>query len=147
MLSVIFILPFLLGCKEKEYTGIKLAVEKDESGELTETDPSVLYETAIANKKDCVFYIGDEMCADCKKLKPQLEAWVKAKKGKIYYIKIQSINAENIHYLEDATVGYYQWAEGDSVPATYFFTQGEVAFKGISHDTMTLLTKYVTVVE
>ena len=147
LFGTLLIIPFLLGCKEKEYTGLKLVVEKDDSGLLADADPTVMYEVAVTNKKDCVFYIGDEGCSACKKLKPQLEAWVKAYKGRIYYIQLSSITSENFHYLIDATVGYYEYKEGDSVPATYFFTYGEVAFKGTSDDTMSFLTKYVTVEE
>ncbi len=148
ILTLLLTLPFLVGCKEPEYNGYKLKVEKDESGELTLADPNILYETAITNKKECVFYIGDDTCSACQKLKPQLEAWVKAFKGKIYYIPLESITTENVQKMYDATTddtGYYQWGDDSSVPTTYFFSAGFVVFRGGSTDTMTLLNRYVTV--
>ena len=150
LLSIIFILPFLLGCKEKEYTGFKLTLEKDESGELTLADPNTLYDVAITNEKDCAFYIGDDACSSCQKLKPQLEAWVKAYKYRIYYIPVSSITEENVQKLYDATVaavGYYQWAEDSSVPTTYFFSAKTVVFRGGADNTVNFLLKYVNVNE
>ena len=147
LLTAVFILPFLLGCKDKGYTGRKITLEKDESGKLTEVDPSVMYDVVVTNEKDAVFYIGDETCSACQKLKPQLESWVKVNKGKIYYIPVGSITNENMHYLIDSTVGYYEWKENDAVPITYFFMEGAVVMQTTYDNTMNFLMKYVTVEE
>ena len=147
VLTVLFILPFLLACKEKPYDGPKITVEKDDSGALTEVEPITMFEVAFTNKIDSIFYIGDDSCSACQKLKPQLEAWVQVYKGKIYYIPFQSITSENVQYIYDSTVGYYQWAEDSSIPATYFFMQGEVIIKGSSDNTMNFIKKYVAVQE
>ena len=143
LLSVLFAIPFLIGCKNEEYTGYKLTLEKDESGVLTEATPDTLYEVAITNQLDCAFYIGDESCAACQKLKPQLEAWVKAYKQKIYYIPVGNITSENIQKLYDATVGYYQYTEKTGLPTTYFFSAATVVFRGDSTNTMNFFIKYV----
>ena len=143
ILSVLFILPFLIGCKEKEYDGYKFTLESDTSGELTLADPSILYQKAITDQIDCVFYIGDEACVACQKLKPQLENYVKAYELKIYYIPVGSITEENVSYLYDATMGMYQWANNSSVPTTYFFAYGEVILRGNAENTVEYLVKYV----
>lgn len=143
VLSILFILPFLLGCKEKEYNGFKFTLETDTSGELTLADPTVLYQKAITEQIDCVFYIGDDTCSACQKLKPQLEAFVKAYELKIYYVPVNSITEENVSYLYDATTGTYQWAENSTVPTTYFFAYGEVVLRGSANNTVDYLLKYV----
>lgn len=147
IVRLFMVLPFLMGCKDREYSGTKIVVEKDESGALTEVTPDVMYDVASVQKKDCVFYIGDDSCEACQKLKPQLEGWVKYYKGKIYYVNIASVTEENLHYLYDATVGYYEWSEGSSIPATYLFKEGSVVIRGYVDDTMNLINKFVTVEE
>ena len=144
LLTVLFVLPFLLGCKDKEYTGYKLTLESDESGELTSADPQTLYQKAITDGIDCVFYIGDDNCAGCQKLKPQLVDYVKAYKLKIYYIPVNVITDENVSYLNDATTeGPYTWGDNQSVPATFFFSSKVVMFRGDDTTTMNFLMKYV----
>lgn len=144
-LKTILFIPFLLGCATKQYTGVKIVVEYDDSGELTVSNPQEMYDVAITNEKSSIFYIGDDSCKACAKLKPQLESWVKAYKGKIYYIALNSITSENIQYLYDATEGYYQWSDSVGIPATYFFMEKEVAMKGDSSTTMNYLLNYVEV--
>ena len=143
VLSVLFILPFLLGCKEKEYTGFKLTLENDESGELTSADPNLLFEKAITDGIDCAFYIGDDSCSACQKLKPQIESWAKVYKKKVCYVPVASITESNVQKLYDATVGYYSWAEDSSVPATFFFSEKQVVFRGDSTNTMNFFVKYI----
>lgn len=144
LLAVLFVIPFLLGCKEKEYNGYKLTLEADESGELTLSDPQTLYQKAITDGIDCVFYIGDNMCSGCQKLQPQLEDWVKAYKQKIYYIPLNEITNENVSYLNDATnTEPYKWEDNQSVPATFFFSQKYVMYRGDDTSTMNFLNKYI----
>ena len=144
LLTVLFVIPFLLGCKEQEYTGYKLTLEADESGELTLANPQLLYEKAITDGIDCIFYIGDGSCTACQKLKPQLEGYVKAYKQKIYYIPLNTITEENVSYLNDATTdGGYTWGDSPNVPTTYFFSKKYVVFKGNYDTTMNFLMKYV----
>ena len=146
LLTVLFILPFLLGCKDKEYTGYKLTLESDESGELTSADPQTLYQKAITDGIDCVFYIGDDNCGGCQKLKPQLVDYVRAHKLKIYYIPVNVITDENVSYINDATTDSpYTWGDNQSVPATFFFSQKYVMFRGDDTTTMNFLMKYVNI--
>ena len=147
LIPLLLVVPFLFGCKEKKYTGPKITVERNETGELVDATPETMFSVAHENKTDSVFYIGDETCAACKQLKPQLEAWVKAYNGTIYYIKFNTITSENMQNLYDATEGYYKWSESTPVPVTYFFMQGEVIVQGDSTNTMKFLNKYVTVAE
>ena len=147
VLSVLFILPFLLGCNKKETNTYKFTLESDESGELTLSDPSEMYQKAKTDKIDCVFYIGDDSCSACQKLKPQLTDFVKAYKLKIYYIPLTSITEENVSYLYDATMGPYQWAENSSVPTTYFFAYGDVIFRAGYDNTVKYLLKNVNLGE
>jgi len=144
ILTVLFVIPFLLGCKEQEYTGYKLTLESDESGELTLADPETLYQKAITDGIDCVFYIGDDTCGACLKLKPQLKGYVEYYKLKIYYIPLNTITTENVSYINDATTdSLYTWGDNQSVPATYFFSQKCVVFRGDGENTMNFLMKYV----
>ena len=147
ILNVLFILPFLLGCKEKEYTGYRFTLESDESGELTLSDPQTLYQKAKTDQIDCVFYIGDDTCSACQKLKPQLTDFVKAYKLKIYYVPVSTITEENVSYLYDATMGPYQWGENSTVPTTYFFAYGDVILRGDSTNTIEYLLNYVNLGE
>lgn len=148
ILATLFVLPFLLGCnRNQEYTGYKLTVERDESGELTESTPEELYENAITNNKDCIYYIGDDNCSSCQKLKPQLIAWTTMYKGKIYSIPLNMITNENVEKINDATVGYYDWSKNQSIPAVFFFGSGTVVFRGDDTNTMNFLNKYVQVQE
>ncbi len=144
LLAVLFVIPFLLGCKEKEYKGYKLTLEADESGELTLSNPEELYQKAITEGIDCAFYIGDDMCSGCQKLKPQLVDWIKAYKQKIYYIPVNMITNENVSYLNDATnTEPYKWSDNQSVPATFFFSQKYVMYRGDDSSTMNFLNKYI----
>ena len=147
LIPLLLVVPFLFGCKEKEYTGPKIIVERNESGELVDATPETMFNKAFTDKVSSVFYIGDDSCAACAKLKPQLEAWVKYYKGTIHYIKVETITSETIQYLYDSTVGEYQWAESSAIPATYFFMEGYVITKKDGYETMEYLNKYVAVAD
>ena len=140
-------IPFLLACSNKKssYNGPKINVARNESGSLVTTTPEEMYSLVVDDKADAVFYIGDDLCAACATLKPQLIDWVKVYKGTIYYISLNEITESNINYVSSATEGYYQWTEKSTVPAVYFFMQGEVIFCADQTNAMDYLLTYVEV--
>ena len=145
-LALLFI-PFLVACStnNKEYDGEKITLEYVENGGLIETTPEELYNIAQTKLAGSVFLIGDESCSSCVTLKTSMEAWAYHYHAILYYLPIKNITTDNVHYLIDATPGYYQYEEGEEVPITYFFMMGEVALKGNEETTITYLNRYVTV--
>ena len=142
---LLIVVPFLFSCTKRQYTGPKLHVEYNESGALIEVLPDDMFERAFTNKIDSIYYIGDDSCTACQKLKPQLNAWCEVNHGAIYYIPLNTITDENEHYIVDSTVGYYCWEDKKVVPTVYFFMQGEVILGGDSSNTMKFLIEKVEV--
>lgn len=140
-------IPFLTGCNvDRPYDGPKLKIEYSEAGEVIECTPDFLYQHAITDEVDSIYYIGDDLCIACQQLKPQLNAWCNVYKGAIYYIPISNITEDNMHFLIDATVGqHYEWSDKDPVPAVYFFMETNVLFRGDGENTMNYLNRYVEV--
>ena len=143
---LLLVVPFLFACKEKPYTGPKMHVEYNESGELIDAVPETMFQKGFTDKVDSIYYIGQDGCSACDKLKPQLSAWCEVNKGAIYYIQVSSITPENEHYISDSTVGYYSWDDRKVTPTVYFLMQGEVVFAGDETNTMSFLMKKVDVV-
>ncbi len=145
-LTFLFI-PFLVGCSigEHEFDGEKIMLEYVENGGFIETTPKELYDIATSKDSGSVFLIGDESCSSCASLKSSMEAWAYHYHANLYYLPLKNITKDNVHYLIDATPGYYQYEEGEAVPITYFFMLGEVALKGNENTTITYLNRYVTV--
>ena len=147
--SVICLLaiPFLLACSKKPYNGPKIQVAYNETGNLLEASPMKMHSDATISKVDAVYYIGDDSCSACAKLKPQLEDWCTVYKGTIYYIPVSNITDANVNYLYEATEGYYQWTEKSTVPAVYFFMKGEVVFQADQTNAMEYLVERVEVAQ
>ena len=145
--SLFLALPLLLACNQK-YTGPKIKVEYNATGDLIEVAPEYMYNHAFVDKVNSIFYVGDDSCSGCAKLKPQLKGWCSVYYGAIYYIPWKSVTEENEHYLIDSTnEGLYAWKHGDSVPAVFFFMEGYVVIRTGENDTMSYLTNHVEVVE
>ena len=149
LFCLILLSPFMFACsKNTSYVGDPLlTIEYEASESMIEVGPKFLYEKAFVNKQDSIFFIGDNTCAACAELKPKIESWISTNHGRIYYVPYQSIDEDNIAYLSDATVGYYQWTSKSSVPAVYFFTGGEVKFCGNEKTTIKYLERYVAVLQ
>ena len=145
--SLLLVLPFLLGCNKQEYKGPKIKVEYNATGDLISSAPEYMYTHAFQESVSSIFYIGDDTCSGCAKLKPQLKGWCEVYHGAIYYIPWKSVTEDNEHYLIDATTsdGIYGWKHGDSVPAVFFFMDGYVVNRTSETDTMSYLMKYVEV--
>lgn len=122
-----------------------IQVAYNESGELVLTTPESMHEQIVINKIDAVYYIGDDSCLACAKIKPQLQSWCQVKKGTIYYLPVSEISESNIGLMKEATAGYYEWNENSSVPAIYFIKEGNIIFCGDQTNAMDYLNSYVEV--
>ena len=142
----LLMIPFLLGCtNSNEYKGKKIQLEYAESGAIITVDAKYMFDNAFTNKIDSIYYLGDDICKACQSLKTQLKFWCKDNHTNVYEIVYTDIKDEELNYIIDATVGYYGWTETDSVPATFFFMQGTVVFRGDDQNTVQYLNKYVEV--
>ena len=145
-ITLLLLLPCLLACSSnKEYKGTKITLPYVEEGGLVTAVPKDMYDVAFESKSDAVFYIGDDTCSACQKLKPQLSDYCVFYHTNIFEIKFTEVKEEDLHYIVDATVGYYGWRDEQTLPSVFFFMQGSVAFCGNETDTMNFLMKYVTV--
>lgn len=144
---LLLLTPFIFACSNKtSYTGEKiLTIEHDESGQFVEVKAQHMFENAYQGKIDSIYYIGDDNCVACTELKPKIGVWMAQHQARVYYIKYASIDDENFTYLSNSTVGYYEWTEKSTVPAVYFFANGDVVFKGDDSNTMNYLNRYVGV--
>ena len=146
-LALLLIVPFLVGCShDNQYKGKKIELQYVEEGSLVVVDAKHMFDEAFTNKIDSIYYIGDDTCKACQSLKTQLTFWCKEKHANIYEIEYTKVDEDGLKYLIDATVGYYGWTENSSVPATYFFMQGSVVFKGDDQNTVQYLNKYVEII-
>ena len=137
--------PFVIGCSNKKYSGKKLQLNYVENGSLVVKDTKYLFDEAFTNKVDGVYYIGDDTCKACANLKPKIQSWCEKNHAEIYEIEFTKIDEEGLKYLIDATVGYYGWTEKSSVPAVYFFMEGEVITRSDEENTIKYLNEYVEV--
>lgn len=144
VIAILLTIPFLIGCK-KDYTGKKITLNKVEQGQLVVVSPEHMFKETFQGKKDAVYYVGDDTCSACAALKKSLEAWCTNYQAIIYEIKWTEVKEDEIKYLEDSTVGPYAWKKENSLPAVYFFMEGEVTFLTDSQTTLDYLMKYVTV--
>ena len=71
---------------------------------------------------------------------------IQNKQTNIYEIKYAEITEAEQRKIEDATVGYYAWTKENTLPAVYFFMEGEVVFVGDNRNTIKNLDKYVQVI-
>ena len=139
-------IPFLLGCtSNNEYKGKKIQLEYEENGSVVIVNAKHMFDMAFTNKIDSIYFLGDDSCKACQSLKTQLKFWCAEHHASVYEIVYTNVKDEELNYIIDATVGYYGWTENDSVPATYFFMQGTVVFRGDDQNTVQYLNKYVEV--
>lgn len=145
-LVLLLIIPFLIGCsQDNQYKGKKIELQYVEEGSLVVVDAKHMFDEAFTNKNDSIYYIGDDTCKACQSLKAQLTFWCKEKHANVYEIKYTKVDSEALKYLIDATVGYYGWTEKSSVPAVYFFMEGEVITRSDEENTIKYLNEYVEV--
>ena len=147
LLAYLLVLPLVSCSNSKPYSGPKITLPYVEEGGLVVVEPKHMYEVAFEEMCDAVFYIGDDTCSACKQLKPQIKDWCAYYHTNIYEIVFTDIKEEDMHYIIDSTVGYYEWREEQTLPSVYFFMKGSVTFCGDQESTMNYLIKYVTVSE
>ena len=148
-ISLLFVLPLLLGCNKKPQT-FKLRIERSNKEEMTQVLPEFMYEHAITNAITSIYYVGDDKCEPCKKLKPQLDGWCKVYHGVIYYIPISSISDETqLNYLKSAThyeaSTPYSWEDNPTTPAVFFMMDKCIVNRTDQESTMSFLLNYVEV--
>lgn len=120
-------------------------VEYNESGALVTATPEDMLDKGITKAIDSIFYIGLETCSSCIKLHEELSNWCNKNKGTIYYIPSSSINDENLHYIQESTVGEFAWADTQTLPIVYFFTKGSVLIATNEKNTMKNINNHVSV--
>ena len=148
-MTLFLLTPFLLACnKNNKYDGPKMNIERDTSGQLTESTPEEMKVVVIDNQIDSVFFIGDEACSACGTAKTRLNSWIKEKQGKIYYIPLTTIDENNIQIVYDVTggeEGYYSWEKTKTVPAIFFFKHGTAVYRDDGTNVIKYLNTYVDI--
>lgn len=146
LVTFLLLTPLFIGCKSNQsYTGEKIIIERNDECVLVDYEPLEMRNMTVGQKKDAIFFIGDELCSSCKELKTKLESWMKTNKGKIYYVPLAKINKDNERYVNECTEGYYSWGNEQTVPAVFFFKKGTAIYRGDSSNTIKYLNRYVTV--
>ena len=93
------IIPFIIGCSNKKYTGKKLQLNYVENGSLVEATTKDLFDNAFTNKTDGVYYIGDDSCSACANLKPKIQSWCEKNHANVFEIEFKKIDEEGLKYL------------------------------------------------
>ena len=148
LLTLSIFIPFLMGCTNKSsYNGPKIILDYVSEGALLTVDASKMYEDVVTNKKSTIYLLGNDTCSSCQKVKDNiLEPYAKGSHCNIYYIDIANANETDFNKIQASTKGMYQFLEKDTVPATFFFYEGEVAFRiGANEDLGHYLEQYVEV--
>ena len=124
---------------------IRMYVEYNPSGELVRRPPNDMYHFGVTDQIDSVFYVGVDTCSACIKLNEDLTKWCQKNKGMIYYIPFDWINEGNLHFIEEATEGPFQWQDNQRLPVVYFFTKGSVLVSTDEKNTIKTLNSTVGV--
>lgn len=145
ILLTLLMVPFALACSNKN-SGTKIKLEKVDNPGLEIVDGKHMYDNAFTEKKNSIYYIGDNTCSACITLKQELDAWCTKNSARIYEIEYTNITEQDQKYIEDSTVGQYGWSTESTLPSVYFFMMGEVVGLGDSSTTMNKLNKFVEVI-
>ena len=148
LLGITIFIPLLMGCTNKSsYNGPKIVLDYVENGDLVSASATKMYEDVVTNKKSTIYLLGNDTCSACKKVKEKiLQPYAKGSHCNIYYVDIVDMSESDFNKIQAATQGVYQFLENDVVPATYFFLEGEVAFRvGAEDDLGHYLEQYVEV--
>ena len=148
LLALSICIPFIMGCKSNSsYNGPKIVLDYVENGDLVSATATKMYEDVVTNNKSTIYLLGNDTCSACKKVKEKiLQPYAKGSHCNIYYVDIVDMNESDFNKVQAATQGVYQFSENDSIPATYFFFEGEVAFRvGAEDDLGHYLEQYVEV--
>ena len=148
IISLLLFTPLLFACSnDKPYTGKKIGLGYVENGSLVNSSVSQMKQIAFDYRIDSIFYIGDDDCAACVKLKQDISGWCKTNHANVYYIHYSEITESDLSTLISITADdYYKWDENSTIPATYFMMGGAILFRGSSDNTLKYLNRYVEVV-
>lgn len=143
-----FCIPFLLGCAGKaKYDGAKIVLSYDEHGTLVSTTATTMYSLIYTLKSSQVFILGNDQCGSCKSAKQTLKEYSEKNHCNTYYINVKDLSKDDLTKIQKCTAGDSMFGEKDTVPAIYFFYQGDVAFRCGDSELKDRLDTYVTVGE
>lgn len=143
----IFIL-LLLGCQQKNtYNGPKIILDYVENGGVVTVDATKMYGDIVTEGKSTIYMLGNDECSACAKQKEKvLEPYARGNHCNIYFLDVLNMGETDLNKVQAATRGMYQFLENDTIPATYFFYEGQVAFRvGPNEDLGHYLEQYVEV--
>ena len=138
-----------MGCKPSPYKGPKIILDYVDEGAVITVDADKIYQDVVNDKKSTIYMLGNENCSSCKKQKENvLEPYAIGNHCNIYFLDVLNLNETDFNKVQASTKGNYQFLENDVIPATYFFYEGEVAFRiGPNEDLGHYLEQYVEVIK
>ena len=149
LLALSIFVPLTVGCttQSSKYTGPKIILDYVENGDLVTTTATKMYEDVVSNKKSTIYMLGNDTCKACTTQKEKvLQPYAQGSHCNIYFVDVLDMAESDFNKVQAATKGMYQFLENDTIPATYFFFEGEVAFRiGPNEDLGHYLEQYVEV--
>lgn len=149
LLKLSIFIPLLMGCTNQSstYKGPKIILDYVENGDLKTVSADKMYEDVVTNGKSTIYMLGNDSCSACKNQKEKiLQPYAQGSHCNIYYVDVLDLSESDFNKVQAATRGMYQFLENDTIPATYFFYEGQTAFRiGPNEDLGHYLQQYVEV--